>query len=667
MKTVALIYALWEKNLAVLQHYLQGKKRTVLVPEYFATEAVRKVVEASGCELRPFVIGGASSRDALVSPLLKALQAESVDSADESTGHSVAVMNLLASEIREELPIAHGLFSTLEALAEEHDIEITLINEDALRDGKVLALWSRHRETPVLQLAHGTGIGRNYIGEVNSSDFIAVSSQRSAEYFIDQGIAPQQIHVVGNPCWDILPAMKMSRHAIRQRLADAYDLPLDGFWLVWGSTWNAQLSALDNRDYIEQMLQACQSIQALSQQGLSQVRLIYKDRPTPDIPIEQMRDGFQAIAKALGVEDLVRYAVDDARHWAACGDTVVSYDSNMAIEALLVDVPAINLTSDFGCIAGGGYGASDGVIVLEPSELAQVLGALCRDEGFRSEVAAVAATRKGFFNFGNDDKAANRVAELIEQLSKKFTDRPDVYVWQQYLDVESMDVTAGYHTTGRRDLVNMFRNRPKLLLDIGCAGGGNGALVKERFPLCQVWGIETNKAAANLASQRLDKVLVGMFEDFDLEAEGMAKGSLDGVILADVLEHMYNPWKVMTSLRDYLSAHAQVLISIPNVRNLVLIDDQVKGNWTYAREGLLDITHIRFFTEKEILRFCRETGYKVVQKLRAMDGRLLPLFEKARDSLPCNIETDRMIIKNVSLDEMEEMCALQFYLLLEKA
>lgn len=267
------------------------------------------------------------------------------------------------------------------------------------------------------------------------------------------------------------PAMKISRNAIRQRLADAYHLPMDGFWLVWGSTWNARLSALDNRDYIEQMLQACQTIQALSQQGLSQVRLIYKDRPTPDIPLEQMRDGFQAIAKALGVEDLVRYAADDARHWAVCGDTVVSYDSNMAIEALLVDVPAINLTSDFGCVAGGGYGASDGVLVLEPSELVQVLGPLCRDEGFRGEVATVAATRKGFFNFGNDDKAANRIADLIEQLSKKFTDRPDVYVWQQYLDVESMDVTVGYHTTGRRDLVNMFRNRPKLLLDIGCAGG----------------------------------------------------------------------------------------------------------------------------------------------------------------------------------------------------
>lgn len=99
--------------------------------------------------------------------------------------------------------------------------------------------------------------------------------------------------------------MKISRNAIRQRLADAYHLPMDGFWLVWGSTWNARLSALDNRDYIEQMLQACQTIQALSQQGLSQVRLIYKDRPTPDIPLEQMRDGFQAIAKALGLRILL--------------------------------------------------------------------------------------------------------------------------------------------------------------------------------------------------------------------------------------------------------------------------------------------------------------------------------------------------------------------------
>ena len=147
----------------------------------------------------------------------------------------------------------------------------------------------------------------------------------------------------------------------------------------------------------------------------------------------------------------------------------------------------------------------------------------------------------------------------------------------------------------------------------------------------------------------------------------MAVGSLDAVVLADVLEHMYNPWDVMVKIHRYLSPQGQVLLSVPNVRNLALMDDLAKGNWTYAKEGLLDITHIRFFTLRELLKFCQETGYKVVNKMNALDGRLQDIFNRAQGSLPCNIETERMVIKNVTHDEMLEMCSLQFYLLLEKA
>ena len=67
------------------------------------------------------------------------------------------------------------------------------------------------------------------------------------------------------------------------------------------------------------------------------------------------------------------------------------------------------------------------------------------------------------------------------------------------------------------------------------------------FPGAKVWGLEINQSAAQQAATKLDRVLVGKFEDFDLQAEGIAKGSLDGVILADVLEHMYNPWSVLTA------------------------------------------------------------------------------------------------------------------------
>jgi 2-polyprenyl-3-methyl-5-hydroxy-6-metoxy-1,4-benzoquinol methylase len=212
----------------------------------------------------------------------------------------------------------------------------------------------------------------------------------------------------------------------------------------------------------------------------------------------------------------------------------------------------------------------------------------------------------------------------------------------------------------------MYSNTPAIILDVGCAAGSTAALLKRRFPKSRVWGIELNRAAAQLASQKLDRVLVGKFEDFDLEKEGIVKGTLDAVLLADVLEHMYNPWDVMVKLRPFMSATGQLLISIPNVRNLLLMDELSKGNFTYASAGLLDITHIRFFTFKEILRFCRETGYRVIATQNAIDLRLSQFFNEHQAKAISDINMDRMTLKNVTREELIEVCTIQFHCLLER-
>jgi 2-polyprenyl-3-methyl-5-hydroxy-6-metoxy-1,4-benzoquinol methylase len=243
---------------------------------------------------------------------------------------------------------------------------------------------------------------------------------------------------------------------------------------------------------------------------------------------------------------------------------------------------------------------------------------------------------------------------------------PQLFVWQQYLDAASTDVAAAYHTAGRPDLAAMYTNNPALILDVGCAAGSTAALMKQMFPGSRAWGIEMNRAAASLAQAKLDRVLVGKFEDFDLEREGIAKGTLDAVLLADVLEHMYNPWNVMVTLRPFMSPIGQLLLSIPNVRNLLLMDELSKGNWSYAEAGLLDITHIRFFTFKEIHRFCRETGYRVIRTQNAIDLRLEPFFKQHRGVALSDVNAGRMTFKNVTPDELVELCTVQFYFLLER-
>lgn len=660
MKKTALIYALWEKNLPALARYLQGKPRVVLIPDYLASKAVVDAIVAAGSEARLLPMQGLASDAGFASPLLAQLEGTVGVSLCEAAGLPAGALAVLSGGAKRDLPLVYQWLSLLEQAMLEYDIEITLVNEDVLRDSKLLALWSRRHEIPVLQVAHGTGLGRDYIGEDNHSDDIAVFSRRSAEFFIDLGVAPQHLHPIGNPAWDTYPELTRQRETIRQQLAAQHGIDPKTRWLVFGTSWNAYLSALDQRDFDDQVDVACRALAELLQGGASDTLLIIKDRVFGDTP-ESRQQRLANIADRHGVSVCVHYANDDARHWVVAADVVISLDSNLSIEAILADVPAVNLVSDFGAIAGGGFGADDGVLSVEPGELGSALGKLIGDPAYRQALLEQARSRRDYFNHGNDGQAAERLASLIGHKARKVALSIQQYVWQQYLEVEEIDAT-GYHAGARGDLVEMFSNNPKIVLDIGCAAGGTGELLKRKFPGCKVWGIETNRAAAKFAAERLDRVLVGKFEEFDLEREGIAKGTLDGVILADVLEHMYNPWAVMVALQPYLSATAQVVISIPNVRNLKLMEDLAAGFWRYDAAGLLDITHIRFFTLKEFRRFLHETGFHVNFMRYGIDQRLAAFFQANKDNEKLNVELGRMTLANVSKEELSELCSLQFYI-----
>lgn len=669
MKKTALIYALWGKNLAVLQQYLQSRTRLVIVPGYLVNDDLRKVVAAGGSVLHVLPTDGSARNPEAAQALLAKLQEGpgAIGLTDDAVSRQLLAG--VAQAVGSDLPVSQAMLDGLEALTQTHEIELTVLNEDVIRDGKILALWSRAKGIPVLQVAHGTGINRDYAAHKVSSDHIAVPSQRSAEHYQDLGVPAERIHLVGNPYWEILPAMVAKRAPNREKLAQMCRLPVHAHWIIWGSTWNAYLSALDNRAFDEQAHEACATMAELKRRGLDDAYMIFKDRLVDVIngaQLDQMRSRFMAIAAGYGVTEQMRYVADDARMWTVCGDMVVSYNSNMGIEALLSDTPSINLASDFGEVLGSGFGADDGVLDLALPAVPDTLERLCRDPAYHRAVVERAAKRKSYFHHTTEKNAAQRTAELMGQLALPTAGGRNPYVWQEYLDVESAEVAAAYHTVGRPDLVAMFTNQPGVALDVGCAAGSTAALIKQRFPQSQVWGIELNRAAAEIAAQKIDRVLVGKFEDFDLEREGIRKGTLDAVLLADVLEHIYNPWDVMVRLRPYMSPTGQLVLSIPNVRNLLMLDELSKGNWTYASQGLLDITHIRFFTQKEVLRFCHETGYRVLSVKNALDLRLQPFWQQHEASTPMQINTERMTLKNVTRDELLEYCTVQFYLLLEK-
>lgn len=236
------------------------------------------------------------------------------------------------------------------------------------------------------------------------------------------------------------------------------------------------------------------------------------------------------------------------------------------------------------------------------------------------------------------------------------------YVWQTCLNVEGAPATP-YQQHFNPQLLEVLAHPPRVLLDVGCSSGNLGAHIKHIHPGCRTIGIEPNRATAELAAQRLDQVLCGKFEDFNLADEGIAHGGVDTLVMADVLEHMYDPWQVMVKLKPYLEANAQIILSIPNTRHLSLMRNLLdSGMWTYAERGLLDITHIRFFTLKEIVSFLAQTGYRLEFVNHFLDAALVPFYEQNKANPDINIRLGRVTFEKVNPQELAELCTWQFFI-----
>ena len=147
------------------------------------------------------------------------------------------------------------------------------------------------------------------------------------------------------------------------------------------------------------------------------------------------------------------------------------------------------------------------------------------------------------------------------------------------------------------------------VLDVGCGEGNSVFYLKEKGAGF-VAGIEINPGAAAAAREKMDYVWEGSVE----EELPFTKGQFDLIICGDVLEHTVDPWKVLEKLRILLAADGYLLASVPNLRyGKVLYELIVKGLFQYTTSGVLDYTHLRFFTRSTMKSLIEESGFKIVR------------------------------------------------------
>lgn len=176
-----------------------------------------------------------------------------------------------------------------------------------------------------------------------------------------------------------------------------------------------------------------------------------------------------------------------------------------------------------------------------------------------------------------------------------------------------------YFEHDRPEVRQLVPEAARRILDVGCGTGRLGEALRATRQV-HVTGIEQDPAAARRAAECLDRVRVG---DVLSLLPGLASERFDCVILADVLEHLPAPEVLLAELRRLLHSGGTLVLSVPNVAHWSVVRQLLRGEFEYQEAGILDRTHLRFFTPRSVRRLLQENGFeavRVVQSRWAEDG-----------------------------------------------
>src|SRR4030042_643996 len=172
-----------------------------------------------------------------------------------------------------------------------------------------------------------------------------------------------------------------------------------------------------------------------------------------------------------------------------------------------------------------------------------------------------------------------------------------------------LEKTNNYFSDIRWDIINLIPAGENKILEIGCGTGNTGKALNEPGRAGEVRGIEKPPTPAETAKKNLNAVITADGETLKMPFD---KGYFDYIIAADIMEHIYNPWFIISNLKAYIKKGGFIIASIPNTRNWRIVRGLIfKGDWSYTNAGLLDDTHIRFFTKKTMMKLFQSEGFTI--------------------------------------------------------
>jgi len=206
----------------------------------------------------------------------------------------------------------------------------------------------------------------------------------------------------------------------------------------------------------------------------------------------------------------------------------------------------------------------------------------------------------------------------------------------------------------RPDIVEMVPAEARRILDVGCGTGRVCGAIKQRGQDCYCVGLDMDGDALQeaVAQGRIDEHLLVNLDSSE-ELHWLGYEPFDCIICSDVLEHLHAPEALLARLRALLTDDGVLIVSVPNARNWQVVCQLIEGNWHYEPAGLLDRTHLRFYTRRTAEQLLDQCGF-VLTRQKAIAG---PGYDEWEDAgKPARLKLGR-----TEIHDLPEADAVDFY------
>jgi SAM-dependent methyltransferase len=182
-----------------------------------------------------------------------------------------------------------------------------------------------------------------------------------------------------------------------------------------------------------------------------------------------------------------------------------------------------------------------------------------------------------------------------------------------------------YYNRDRPSITSLVTPGPNRILDLGCGSGNVGKRLKEQGKAGELIGVELFEDAAAEAARSYNKVFTGDIETLELPYEKY----FDYVICGDILEHLKDPYSVVRRIGGWLKDDGRFICSVPNVRHWPVAANLIfRGAWEYRDAGVMDRTHLRFFTRRSCFDMLHQGGFEVEKWRLLISGRKYQLLNR---------------------------------------